>query len=93
MWLSGYVVLPIAGLHKPIWTYDAKTLGDDLTAHLAYGVGTSSAFWLLSRASVFSRQLQSAIRGDGVPIVTAEMTYRYGPDRTGPRCPNTARPV
>ncbi|MEU4301223.1 hypothetical protein ACIG0C_15140 [Kitasatospora aureofaciens] len=38
MWLSGYVVLPIAGLHKPIWTYDAKTLGDDLTAHLAYGV-------------------------------------------------------
>ncbi|MFF2959211.1 hypothetical protein ACFVT1_09910 [Streptomyces sp. NPDC057963] len=56
VWLSGYVLLPIAGLYKPIWTYDAKTLGDDLTAHLAYGVGTSSAFWLLSRISVFSRQ-------------------------------------
>ncbi|MFB8178959.1 hypothetical protein ACFC8N_23475 [Streptomyces sp. NPDC055966] len=57
VWLSGYVLLPIAGLYKPIWTYDTKTLGDDLTAHLAYGVGTSSAFWLLSRVSVFSRQL------------------------------------
>ena len=49
VWSSGYLLLPIAGLYKPIWEYDVRTLGDDLSAHLAYGVGTSSAFWLLSR--------------------------------------------
>lgn len=48
-WASGYVVLPEAGLYKPIWEYDAKTLASDLTAHLAYGTGTGAAFWLLSK--------------------------------------------
>jgi hypothetical protein len=42
-------VLPEGGLYKPIWKYDAKTLGDDLTAHLAYGAGTGVTFWLFSR--------------------------------------------
>jgi hypothetical protein len=32
VWASGYVVLPEAGLYKPIWEYDAKTLARDLTA-------------------------------------------------------------
>ena len=45
----GYVVLPAAGLYKPIWEYDAKTLAKDLSAHLAYGAGTGAAFWLLLR--------------------------------------------
>jgi hypothetical protein len=49
VWASGYVVLPAAGLYKPIWEYDAKTLADDLTAHLAYGAGTGAAFWCLLR--------------------------------------------
>ena len=48
-WASGYVVLPEAGLYKPIWEYDAKTLASDLTAHLAYGTGTGAAFWLLNK--------------------------------------------
>jgi hypothetical protein len=46
VWASGYLVLPEAGLYKPIWEYDAKTLASDLSAHLAYGAGTGTAFWL-----------------------------------------------
>ena len=46
---SDYIALPIAGLYKPIWEYDAKTLAWDLGAHLAYGAGTGTTFWLLTR--------------------------------------------
>jgi len=42
--------LPAAGLYKPIWEYDATTLAWDLSAHLAYGAGTGTTFWLLTRA-------------------------------------------
>ncbi|HXC82221.1 MAG TPA: hypothetical protein VNV62_10260 [Trebonia sp.] len=49
VWASGYVILPEGGLYKPIWEYDAKTLGDDLSAHLAYGAGTGVTFWLFAR--------------------------------------------
>ena len=48
VWLSGYLILPEGGLYKPIWEYDAKTLADDLGAHLCYGAGTGAAFWLLA---------------------------------------------
>jgi hypothetical protein len=48
-WASGDVVLPAAGLYRPIWEHDAKTLGKDLSAHLAYGAGTGAAFWLLTK--------------------------------------------
>jgi hypothetical protein len=50
VWASDYVLLPEAGLYKPIWEYDAKTLVRDLTAHLGYGAGTGTAFWLLARS-------------------------------------------
>jgi Protein of unknown function (DUF1440) len=43
VWASGYVVLPAAGLYEPIWKYDARTLADDLSAHLVYGVATAAA--------------------------------------------------
>lgn len=49
VWGTGYVVLPSAGLYEPIWKYDAKTLAWDLSAHLAYGAGTGTTFWLLTR--------------------------------------------
>ncbi|MGP7997275.1 MAG: hypothetical protein ACLPKI_08140 [Streptosporangiaceae bacterium] len=49
VWATGYVILPEGGLYKPIWEYDAKTLTEDLTAHLAYGAGTGAAFWLFAR--------------------------------------------
>ncbi len=47
-WGSGYVVLPAAGLYKPIWEYDRETLAKDLSAHLAYGLTTAAVFRLLS---------------------------------------------
>jgi hypothetical protein len=49
VWALGYVVLPQAGLYQPIWKYDVETLAKDLTAHLAYGLGTATTFWLLAR--------------------------------------------
>ena len=44
-----YIALPAAGLYQPIWEYDAKTLAWDLSDHLAYGAGTGTTFWLLTR--------------------------------------------
>ncbi|MFN2607060.1 MAG: hypothetical protein ABR511_04055 [Acidimicrobiales bacterium] len=48
VWGSGYVVLPLAGLYKPIWEYDATTLAKDLSAHLAFGTATAAAFRALA---------------------------------------------
>ena len=48
-WLSSYVVLPLAGVYQPIWTYDARTLADDLSAHVVFGVVTSAVFAALTR--------------------------------------------
>jgi hypothetical protein len=48
VWALGYVVLPQAGLYKPIWEYDVETLAKDLSAHLAYGLSTATVFWLLA---------------------------------------------
>jgi hypothetical protein len=48
VWGSGYVVLPAAGLYQPIWEYDRRTLANDLSAHLVYGLTTAAAFRLLS---------------------------------------------
>jgi hypothetical protein len=50
VWLSGYVVLPLAKVYKPIWRYDARTLADDLSAHILYGAVASAAFRALTRA-------------------------------------------
>jgi uncharacterized membrane protein YagU involved in acid resistance len=43
VWGAGYVVLPAAKLYKPIWEYDARTLANDLSAHLVYGLTTAAA--------------------------------------------------
>jgi len=43
-WLSGYIVLPLAKVYRPIWQYDLRTLGDDLSAHLVYGSAASATF-------------------------------------------------
>jgi hypothetical protein len=49
-WLSGYAVLPLAKVYKPIWDYDAPTLADDLSAHLMYGAVASATFAALARS-------------------------------------------
>ena len=48
VWASGYVVLPAAKLYEPIWKYDAKTLANDLSAHLVYGLATATALRVLA---------------------------------------------
>jgi hypothetical protein len=48
VWLSGYVILPLAKLYQPIWEYDAKTLAKDWVPHLAYGTATAAAFRVLT---------------------------------------------
>ena len=47
-WLASYVILPLFKVYKPIWEYDAQTLGDDLSAHLVFGTATSAVFAALS---------------------------------------------
>ena len=44
VWASGYIVLPAAKLYEPIWRYDVKTLANDLSAHLVYGLTTAAAW-------------------------------------------------
>jgi hypothetical protein len=48
VWAVDYAVLPAAGLYKPIWEYDRKTLASDLSAHLVYGTATAAALRLMS---------------------------------------------
>jgi len=49
VWASGYAVLVPMKLYKPMREYDRATLAKDLSAHLAYGVGTAIAFEVLDR--------------------------------------------
>ncbi|MGH2447550.1 MAG: hypothetical protein ACRDFS_02970 [Chloroflexota bacterium] len=44
VWLFGYIVLPLGHFYKPIWDYDASTLGKDLLSHLVYGSVTGLTF-------------------------------------------------
>jgi hypothetical protein len=48
VWAGDYVILPAAKLYEPIWDYDARTLANDLSAHLVYGVATAAALRVLS---------------------------------------------
>jgi hypothetical protein len=48
VWSSGYVVLPLAGLYRPVWRYRIRELAPDLAAHLAYGSATMTVFRLLT---------------------------------------------
>jgi hypothetical protein len=47
-WSASYVVLPLAKVYRPVWTYDAPTLEKDLSAHLVYGAVASATFALLT---------------------------------------------
>ena len=52
VWLASYVLMPLAKLYKPIWEYDRKTLGKDLSAHLVYGAATGATFAAFTRSRV-----------------------------------------
>lgn len=44
VWATSYAILPLAGIYQPIWTYDADTLGQDLSAHLLYGAAAGATY-------------------------------------------------
>ena len=44
---SDYVTLPLAGVYEPIWKYDARTLYEDLSAHVLFGTVADVALRLL----------------------------------------------
>jgi len=50
VWLTSYIVMPLAKLYKPIWEYDRKTLAKDLSAHIVYGAATGATFAALAKA-------------------------------------------
>jgi hypothetical protein len=54
-WLSSYAILPLAKVYQPIWEYDARTLGDDLSVHLVFGGTTSAAFAVLAQQGGHAR--------------------------------------
>ncbi len=56
VWGTDYVILPAAKLYQPIWKYDLKTLANDLSAHLVYGLATATALRLLSRQTLDVRK-------------------------------------
>jgi hypothetical protein len=69
-WLSGYVVLPLAKVYKPIWKYDARTLAKDLSAHIVYGAAVGVAFGrsqstYVGRRGHRSEQARNSIAGGG----------------------------
>lgn len=79
VWMSGYVVLPLAKLYKPAWEYDATTLAKDLSGHVVYGLGTAAVFRSLAAmhrarkatTSLASRALQR--RSDLLPKVSGRL--------------------
>lgn len=52
VWAGGYVVLPLLGVYQPIWKYDAKTLANDLSAHLVFGLTTAVVFRFSTKGQV-----------------------------------------
>lgn len=48
VWSTAYLVLPPTGIYQPIGHYDARTLWQDASAHLAFGVGVAAVFKLLA---------------------------------------------
>ena len=50
-WLTSYIVLPLAKVYKPIWDYDAKTLAEDFSAHLVYGLTIGALLAVAEKAA------------------------------------------
>jgi hypothetical protein len=47
---SGYVILPVLGVYRPIWAYDVGTLAADLRGHLVFGLATAGAYRAIAAA-------------------------------------------
>ncbi len=60
VWLQSYAVLVPARLYQPPWKYNPKTLWEDLSAHLVYGLSTATAFRVLSARAGHRRHARSS---------------------------------
>jgi hypothetical protein len=49
VWVQSYAVLVPVKLYRPPWEYDLKTVWEDLSAHLLYGLSSATAFRVLAR--------------------------------------------
>ncbi|MWB97843.1 hypothetical protein [Agromyces seonyuensis] len=48
-WLTSYATLPLLGVYRPIWKYDARTLARDLGAHTIFGLATATTLAAVDR--------------------------------------------
>ncbi len=46
---ASYAVLPVLGVYRPIWEYDAGTLWKDASAHAVFGGATGLALGVIER--------------------------------------------
>jgi hypothetical protein len=72
-WVSSYVVLPFAKIYKPIWDYDAKTLAEDFSAHLVYGVTIGA---ILAVAAKGTRSGFSPVSSNATSAGSSVSTHR-----------------
>ncbi|MGN6378500.1 MAG: hypothetical protein ACTHNU_06075 [Gaiellales bacterium] len=49
VWASSYASLVPLGLYEPPWQYEASTLVQDVSYHLAYGSGVGAGYVLMRR--------------------------------------------
>jgi len=56
VWLGSYVIMPLAGLYRPMWRYGPPVLAKDLGDHVAYGLGVSTAYRLLAGRRTATRR-------------------------------------
>lgn len=99
LFANDYIALPVAGLYQPIWEYDAKTLAWDLGAHLAYGAGTGTTFWLVTRIGLLEASgpltspqtdTESASKCCATcATIAASFTVCPSPTESSPRWPGT----
>jgi len=82
VWLQSYAVLVPAKLYQPPWKYDPKTLTEDLSAHLVYGLSTASMFRVLAAtAGVLRHECHEAGRrvvSDRLAQLELHARYRIG---------------
>ena len=79
VWLSGYVVLPLAKVYKPIWEYDARTLRHDLVR--AHRVRRRGEHRLCRPHEEAPLSTASCAKGD---VMTSSQTTVSEPQYLGP---------
>jgi uncharacterized membrane protein YagU involved in acid resistance len=51
VWAMAYVQLVPMGIYEPPWKYPVRTLAEDLSHHLVYGLGVAGAYHVVAGAN------------------------------------------